>query len=82
MTDKLISHLKNMNQVAGKFAFLKPVEELLIWYGIVVSVWQIELETALPVNVCEFPELSMAQATTMTYRNFELLFIHCTSITV
>ena len=38
MTDKyLISHLKNMTQVAGKFAFLKPDEELLIWYGIVVS---------------------------------------------
>ena len=37
MTDKkLISHLKNMSQVAGKFAFLKP-DELLIWYGIVVS---------------------------------------------
>ena len=27
-----------MNQVAGKFAFLKPVEEFLIWYGIAVSV--------------------------------------------
>ena len=38
MTDKLISHLKNMNQVAGKFAFLKPEEELHIWCGIVVSV--------------------------------------------
>ena len=38
MTNKLISHLKNMNQVAGKFAFLKPVEELRIWYGIAVSV--------------------------------------------
>ena len=37
MTDKkLISHLRNMNQVAGKFAFLKP-EELCVWYGIVVS---------------------------------------------
>ena len=34
---KLISHLKNMTQVAGKFAFLKPDEELLIWYGIAVS---------------------------------------------
>ena len=38
MTNKLISHLKNMNQVAGKFAFLKPEEELCIWYGIAVSV--------------------------------------------
>ena len=38
MTDKLISHLKNMNQVAGKFAFLKTEEELRIWYGIAVSV--------------------------------------------
>ena len=39
MTDKkLISHLKNMNQVAGKFAFLKPEEELCIWYGMAVSV--------------------------------------------
>ena len=38
MTYKLISHLKNMTQVAGKFAFLKPDEELLIWYGIAVSV--------------------------------------------
>ena len=39
MTDKkLINHLKNMNQVAGKFAFLKPEEELHIWYGIGVSV--------------------------------------------
>ena len=34
---KLISHLKNMTQVAGKFAFLKPDEELLIWYRLVVS---------------------------------------------
>ena len=38
MTDELISHLKDMNQVAGKFAFLEPVEEFLIWYGIAVSV--------------------------------------------
>ena len=38
MIDKyLISHLKNMTQVAGKFAFLKRDEEILIWYGIVVS---------------------------------------------
>ena len=38
MTDKkLISHLKNMTQVTGKFVFLKPDEDLLIWYGIVVS---------------------------------------------
>ena len=82
MIHKLISHLKNMNQVAGKFAFFKPVEELLIWYGIVVSVWQIEFETALTVSVCELPELGMAQATTIPYHNFQLLFIHCTSITV
>ena len=41
MTDKLISHLKNMNQVAGKFAFLKAEEELRIWYGIAVSVMTI-----------------------------------------
>ena len=26
-----------MTQVAGKFGFLKPDEELLIWYGILVS---------------------------------------------
>ena len=82
MTDKLISHLKNMNQVTGEFAFFKPVDELHIWYGIVVSVWQTEFETALPVSVCELPELGMAQATTITYCNFEILFIHCTSITV
>ena len=82
MTNKLISHLKNMTQVAGKFAFLKPDEELLIWYGIAVSVWQIGFETALPVNVCELPELGMAQVTIITYHNFELLFIHCTSIMV
>ena len=38
MTDKkLISHLKNMTQVAGKFAFHKPDEELLVWYGTAVS---------------------------------------------
>ena len=37
MTDKLISHLMNMNQVAGKFAFLKTEEELCIWYGIAVD---------------------------------------------
>ena len=82
MTDKLISHLKNMNQVAGMFAFLKPEEELCIWYGIVVSVIQIEFKTAFPVSVCELPELGMAQATTITYHNFQLLFIHCTSIMV
>ena len=29
MTNKLISHLKNMNQVAGKVAFLKPEEEFV-----------------------------------------------------
>ena len=80
MTYKPISHLKNVNQVAGKFVFLKPEEELHVWYGLAVSVWQIELETALLVSVCELPELSMAQATTITYRNFELLSIHCKSI--
>ena len=38
MTDKkLISHLKNLTQVAGKFAFLKPDEEPMIWYGIAES---------------------------------------------
>ena len=68
MTDKLISHLKNRNQVAGMFAFLKPVEELHIWYGIAVSVWKIELEIALPVSVCELPELSIAQATTIPHK--------------
>ena len=78
MTDKLISHLKNMNQVAGKFTFLKP--ELYIWYGIVVNVRWIEFKTALPVSVCELPALSMVQATTTTYRHFELVFIHCTCI--
>ena len=82
MIDKLISHLKNITQEAGKFAYLKPDKELLIWYGIVVSVWQIEFETALLVSVCELSKLGMAQATTITCRNFELLFIHCTSITV
>ena len=82
MTDKLICHLKNINQVAGKFAFLKPVEELHIWDGIAVSVWQIELEIALLVSVCKLPKLSIAQATTIPYRNFELLFIYCTSIMV
>ena len=82
MTNKLISHFKNMNQMAGKFAFLKPEEELRIWYGIVVSVRQIEFKTALLVSVCELPELGMAQATTITYCNFELVFIHCTSIMV
>ena len=56
-----------MNQVAGKFAFLKPVEELRIWYGIVVSLWQIEFKTALLASVCELTKLSMAQATTITY---------------
>ena len=85
MTNKLISHLKNMNQVAGKFAFLKPVEELHIWYGIAVSVttiwWHIRA-LEIVVSVCELPKLGMAQATTIPYHNFELLFIHCTSITV
>ena len=85
MTDKLISHLKNVNQVAGKFAFLKPVEEFLLWYVIVVSattIWWHIHALEIVVSVCELLELGMAQATTMPYRNFELLFIHCTSIMV
>ena len=85
MTDKLISHLKNMNQVAGKFVFLKPVEEFLVWYGFAVSVTAIQWHICaleIVVSVCEVPKLSMAQATTMPYHNFELLFIHCTSIMV
>ena len=45
MTDKkLINHLKNMTQVTGKFAFLKPDKELLIWYGIAVSC-DLQIET-------------------------------------
>ena len=48
MTDKLISHLKNMTQVGDKFTFLKPDEELLIWYGIVVSC---DLDQANRINV-------------------------------
>ena len=54
MTDKkLISHLKNMTQVVGKFAFLKPDEELLIWYWTVVSC---DLNVS-QVSICELPKL-------------------------
>ena len=56
-----------MNKVAGKFAFLKPAEELHIWYGIAVSVWQIELEIALPISVCELPKLGIAWHSTSNY---------------
>ena len=49
MTVKLISHLNNMTQVAGKFAFLKPDEELLIWYGIAVS-WNLDEASRNNVN--------------------------------
>ena len=62
MTDKyLISHLRNMTQVAGKFAFLKPDEELLIWYGIVVSYTTL----SEPVSVCELPELITSNCYTL-----------------
>ena len=54
MTDKkLISHLKNMTQVAGKFTFLKPDEERLIWYETAVSC---NLNVSW-VSICELPKL-------------------------
>ena len=40
----LIIHLKNMTQVTGKFWFFQTHKELLIWYGILVSVlWNHQL---------------------------------------
>ena len=78
----LIIHLKKMTQVTGKFRFLQPDEELLIWYGLLVSVlWNhyLMVHTCLVIFVsCQ----SSSQATTILFCNFELLFIHCRNITV
>ena len=49
----MINHLKKMTQVAGKFAFLKPDEEVLIWYGIAVSC---DLHGS-QASICELYEL-------------------------